>query len=54
MLIGARLALACFTPLYFTLLYSTLLYTILLYNIAKNTKLSLVNLRAKEGDSYVR
>jgi len=53
MLIGARLALAYSTPLYFTLLYSTLLYTILLYNITKDIKLSLVNSRAKEGDSYV-
>ena len=51
--IGTRLALAYSTPLHFTLLYSTLLYTIFLYNIAKNTKLSLVNLRAREGDSHV-
>ena len=54
MLISARLVLAYSTLLYFTLLYSTLLYTILLYNIAKDTKLSLVNLRAKEGDSHIR
>jgi len=56
--IGACLALAYSTPLHSTLLYSTLLYsiplyTILLYNIAKDTKLSLVNLRAKEGDSHI-
>jgi len=51
--IGARLALAYSTPLYSTLLYSTLFYTIFLYNIAKDTKLSLVNSRAREGDSHV-
>jgi len=51
--IGARLTLACSTPLHFTPLYSTLLYTILLCNIAKDTKLSLVNSRAREGNSHV-
>jgi len=53
MLIGARLALAYSTPLHSTLLYSTLLYTILLYNIAKDTKLSLVNSRARERNSHI-
>jgi len=52
--IGARLALAYSTLLHSTPLYSILLYTILLYNIAKDTKLSLVNLRARERDSHVR
>jgi len=52
--IGARLALAYSTPLYSTPLYSTLLYIILLYNIAKDTKSSLVNLKARERDSHVR
>ena len=57
--IGAYLALAYSTPLYstplyFTLFHFTLFYTIFLYNIAKDTKLSLVNSRAREGNSYVR
>jgi len=52
--IGARLALAYSTPLHSTPLYFTLLYIILLYNIAKDTKSSLVNSRAGEGDSHIR
>ena len=52
--ISAHLALAYSTLLYSILLYSILFYIILLYNIAKDTKLSLVNLRAREGDSHIR
>ena len=52
-LIGARLALACSTPLHSILFYSTSLHTILLCNMAKDTKSSLVNLRAREGDSHI-
>jgi len=57
--IGAYLALAYSTPLYstplyFTLFHFTLFYTIFLYNIAKDTKLSLVNLRAGKRDSHIR